>query len=79
MSVSKLMSLPVWTHRIAALASLGVMRLVQIRLDGLYAASGHPADYATGQTTFDAARVKELYAHMLDLGTLVARTRQPGS
>ncbi len=62
--------LPVWAHAALTLASFAGFQKAKAALDASYAASRHPVDYATGQTTFDAARVKEFYAHMQSEGTL---------
>lgn len=61
---------PIWIHSGALIASFVALGQVQSRLDALYAASQHPVDYATGQTTFDAARIKGFYAHMQEAGSL---------
>lgn len=51
----------------AAVVGLGVANAV---LNHLYAASGHPVDYATGQTSFSAERIKGWYGEMAAGGTL---------
>ena len=66
----KLTNLPIWAHGLCLVGSFAAFNLVKARLDALYAASGHPVDYATGQTTFDAARVKGFYDVMDQAGTL---------
>jgi hypothetical protein len=66
----KLTQLPIWAHGLGLVAVFGVFNVVKARLDALYAASGHPVDYATGQTTFDAQRVKGFYDVMDQAGTL---------
>lgn len=66
----KLTNLPIWVHGLGLIGAFGVFNLVKTRLDALYAASGHPVDYATGQTTFDALQVKGFYAVMEQAGTL---------
>lgn len=69
--------LPIWVHAGAASATLVGFYWIKGRLDASYAASGHPVDYATGQTTFSGEAIKGYYAHMLELGTLdVYRTTQ---
>ena len=75
---SRLTSLPMIPHGIAVVAGFFGLGAVQARLDALYAQSGHPVDYATGQTTFDAAQIKEYYAAMQEGGTLdvYIRTQQ---
>ncbi|HMQ58763.1 MAG TPA: hypothetical protein PKE65_09460 [Rhizobiaceae bacterium] len=54
----------------AATATLAAFQATKSVLDASYAASKHPVDYATGQTTFSGPRIKEYYATMLDAGTL---------
>jgi hypothetical protein len=58
------------THAAGAIAATVGFSMVKQRLDASYAASGHPVDYMTGQTAFDAATVKGYYAEMEALGTL---------
>lgn len=70
MLMGQLNRLPLWAHGAATVAAFGIWQGVRIRLDALYAQSKHPVDYATGQTTFDADRIKEFYAHMAGEGTL---------
>lgn len=65
-----LFSLPIWGHAAATIASFAGFQKVKAALDASYAASRHPVDYATGQTSFDAARIKGFYAHMQTEGTL---------
>lgn len=62
--------LPLLAHGAATLAAFGLFQMAKARLDASYAASGHPVDYATGQTTFDAAQIKGYYAAMEAQGTL---------
>ncbi|CUH76402.1 hypothetical protein TRM7557_00881 [Tritonibacter multivorans] len=70
-------ALPLLVHIGAAIATFVGFNWIKARLDASYAASNHPVDYATGQTTFDGAAIKGFYAHMSDLGTLdVYRTTQ---
>lgn len=57
-------------HAAAAAATIGYFRWIQGVLDRSYAASGHPVDYATGQTTFDGGAIKDYYAQMQTKGTL---------
>ncbi len=73
----RMMTLPVWAHGASVLASVGCFNWIKLRLDASYAASNHPVDYATGQTTFDGAKIKGFYAHMTEAGTLdiYARTQ----
>jgi len=57
-------------HLALAAASIAGYRWIGPRLNASYAASNHPVDYATGQTTFDGATIKSYYAAMQDAGTL---------
>jgi hypothetical protein len=71
-------SLPIWAHAaLTAGAFVGFQR-AKAALDASYAASRHPVDYATGQTGFDAEKIKGYYAHMQGEGTLdiYVRTQQ---
>lgn len=68
--LNRIANLPLVLHGGMTLAAFGAFQAVRLRLDASYAASGHPVDYATGQTTFDAERIKGFYAHMQELGTL---------
>jgi|GEM_PF-1624411 len=68
--ISKTMHLPILAHGAAAAVAFGAFQLVKIRLDASYAASNHPVDYATGQTTFSGEQVKEYYAQMIEAGSL---------
>jgi hypothetical protein len=61
---------PIWTHVIAAAGSVALFQWVKGVLDRSYAASMHPVDYVTGQTSFDAATIKGYYAAMEEAGTL---------
>jgi hypothetical protein len=73
----RITQLPLWLHSAAALASVGLFQLAKAKLDASYAASGHPVDYVTGQTSFNGATIKGYYAQMQELGTLdVYRTTQ---
>lgn len=75
--LSRVTTLPMWAHTGAAAATVAGFNWVKARLDASYSASQHPVDYATGQTTFDGARVKGYYAHMIETGTLdIYRTTQ---
>lgn len=68
---------PVSWHLAATAAAVGWFVWIKGKLDASYAASNHPVDYATGQTTFDGQAVKGFYKHMEDAGTLdVYRTTQ---
>lgn len=63
-------SLPLWGHAVLTLGAIAGFLGIKGSLDRSYAASRHPVDYATGQTTFDATRIKGFYAHMQAEGTL---------
>ncbi|WP_146188691.1 hypothetical protein [Pseudoprimorskyibacter insulae] len=65
-----LTKLPLLAHAAATVAAFVAFNQIKARLDALYAASRHPVDYATGQTTFDAGKIKSYYAQMQDFGTL---------
>lgn len=67
---NKLTEMPIWLHVAATAVAFGVFQAVRVTLDAYYAASNHPVDYATGQTTFDAERIKGFYAVMEQAGTL---------
>lgn len=62
--------LPIWTHSIAAIGTIGFFRFIQGKLDASYAASLHPVDYFTGQTSFSAETIKGYYAQMQGTETL---------
>lgn len=66
-SVARMQLIP---HAFLAAATFAAHRWSQGQLDASYAASGHPVDYFTGQTGFDATALKSYYAAMLDKGTL---------
>lgn len=68
--LARITTLPVLQHGAAAIASLGFFQWIKGRLDASYAASQHPVDYATGQTTFSGPLIKEYYATMQQAGTL---------
>lgn len=73
----RVFSLPLVAHAAFAGATVAGFQWIKGRLDASYAASGHPVDYVTGQTTFSGQTLKGYYAHMQDAGTLdVYRTTQ---
>ena len=73
----KIAALPIWTHRISAIATIVAFQWIKGKLDASYAASRHPVDYFTGQTSFNAETIKGYYAQMQSTGTLdVYRTTQ---
>lgn len=69
-NLNRITQLPLVLHTVAAATTIGYFRWIQGVLDRSYAASGHPVDYATGQTTFDGGAIKEYYAEMQANGTL---------
>lgn len=68
--LTPIFNLPVWAHAAVTVASFAGFQKAKAVLDASYSASRHPVDYATGQTTFDATRIKEFYAYMQTEGTL---------
>ncbi len=66
----RILSLPWIGHVLCAIATFAGFQWVKGKLDASYAASGHPVDYATGQTTFNGDTVKGYYATMQEAGTL---------
>lgn len=64
------MKLPVVVHVACAAATFAGFQFAKTKLDASYAASGHPVDYMTGQTGFNAEAVKGYYAQMQDAETL---------
>lgn len=68
--LKKFFDLPIWVHAAATLGALFAFQTIKGRLDSLYAASGHPADFATGQLAFDGEVIKGYYAVMKEKGTL---------
>lgn len=62
--------LPVFVHAALALVSIFWFQWAKGKLDASYAASRHPVDYMTGQTSFSGETIKEYYASMTDTGTL---------
>ena len=68
--MERLISTPIWVHAGVTAAAFVLFNQVKGRLDASYAASNHPVDYATGQTTFSGEAIKGFYAHMQEFGTL---------
>ncbi len=66
----RMTTLPLWVHAGAAAVTFVGFTWVKGHLDASYASSGHPVDYATGQTTFSGEAIKGYYSHMLERGTL---------
>lgn len=58
------------THALGAALAVGALIASNAVLNTLYEASGHPVDYATGQTSFSGVQVKGWYAQMQTQGTL---------
>lgn len=76
-TLDRIATMPLGLHALAAAGAVGWFSWIKGKLDASYAASNHPVDYATGQTTFDAARIKGFYGEMEAAGTLdVYRTTQ---
>ncbi|MEN8892672.1 hypothetical protein [Planktotalea arctica] len=65
----KTQSLSLHSHILATLASFAAFRGTQIYLDKLYAASGHPVDFATGQLAFNGEVIFGYYEAMRAGGT----------
>lgn len=68
--IDKTFSLRLWIHLGLVVLSFVGFQAVKAQLDASYAASQHPVDYATGQTTFSGPAIKGFYAHMQEAGTL---------
>ena len=68
--LKKTFNLPRWAH--AALAALSILwfQWINVKITASYAASQHPVDYFTGQTSFNAQTIKGYYAAMTDTQTL---------
>lgn len=69
-TVSKITHLPLSAHIPLAVFSMGWFQWAKSKLDASYAASQHPVDYMTGQTSFSGETIKEYYATMGEAGTL---------
>ena len=67
---NRILDLPLFAHATSLVASAGLFVWVKGQLDASYAASRHPVDYATGQTSFSAEAIKGWYQSMTDTGTL---------
>ncbi len=61
-TLNRITHLPVWAHAAAAIGTTAFFQWAKGKLDASYAASLHPMDYATGQTTFNGVQIKEYYA-----------------
>ena len=65
----KALNAPLWIHATATVVSFAAFQGTRIYLDRLYAASGHPVDFATGQLVFDGATIFGYYETMRAAGT----------
>lgn len=75
--VKKMTQLSLPVHGAMAVVSLGWFQWTKGKLDASYAASGHPVDYMTGQTSFSGEVIKGYYSAMSQAGTLdIYRTTQ---
>ena len=61
------LSIPI--HMATAVATVVAFVWVKGKLDASYAASNHPVDYFTGQTSFSGEKIKGYYAHMMEAGS----------
>lgn len=68
-------ALPLPAHGGLAAVSIFWFQWAKGKLDASYAASGHPVDYMTGQTSFSGEVIKGYYATMQNAGTLDIYTR----
>ena len=59
---------PLWIHAAATAVSFAAFQGTRLFLDKLYAASGHPVDFATGQLAFDGATIFGYYEVMREAG-----------
>ena len=67
---NRILALPLAAHAGALIVSIVGFNWVKGKLDASYAASRHPVDYATGQTSFSGDAIKGWYKVMTDAGTL---------
>ncbi|MDA9208138.1 hypothetical protein N9O61_04550 [Octadecabacter sp.] len=65
-----ILTIPLWAHAAAIALTIVWFQWIKAKLDASYAASLHPVDYATGQTTFSGETIKTYYAAMSETGTL---------
>lgn len=68
--MKKVIDMPVLVHAALAAVSVVWFQWAKGKLDASYAASLHPVDYMTGQTSFSGETLKGYYAVMTDAGTL---------
>lgn len=71
----RITALPLVAHAALALGSIGWFQWTKGILDASYAASNHPVDYMTGQTSFSGETIKGYYAVMSQADTLGIYTR----
>lgn len=64
------MTAPLAAHGAAAAVTFLGFNWVKGKLDAHYAASNHPVDYFTGQTSFSGETIKGYYGHMIEKGSL---------
>lgn len=69
-TIRKVIDLPIAVHIGLALGSIAWFQVAKGKLDASYAASQHPVDYMTGQTSFSGETIKGYYAAMSETGTL---------
>ncbi len=67
---NKVIEMPLWSNVIALPILFTAFNWIKNKLDSSYAASNHPVDYATGQTSFNGETIKGYYQTMIDAGTL---------
>ncbi len=68
--INRAIKLPLLSNVIALAVTVFAFILIKSKLDEKYAASNHPVDYATGQTSFNGETIKGYYQTMIDAGTL---------
>ncbi|WP_022703743.1 hypothetical protein [Pseudorhodobacter ferrugineus] len=68
--LKRLLNLPILAHITLAIGSFVWFQWAKGKLDASYAASMHPVDYMTGQTSFSGEKIKGFYATMVQAGTL---------
>ncbi len=66
---SRAETLSLRSHILATIASFAAFQGTRINLDRLYAASGHPVDFATGQLAFNGETIFGYYETMRAAGT----------
>lgn len=68
--LKKTFNLSIWVHTALATLSILWFQWINVKITASYAASKHPVDYFTGQTSFNAQTIKGYYAAMTDTQTL---------